>query len=130
MFSLANRVPFDDRVNHQADLSDLNITLIQSYLKEIQSSLYEKAKTGDFAELCSDMNIISNLPEYVKPKNVGLMFFSMEPDKFFPYTQIDIVQFPEGLVEMILLKIHLKDRFISSLEMRFDLSKIQLLQRE
>ena len=25
------------------------------------------------------------------------MFFSMEPDKFFPYTQIDVVQFPDGL---------------------------------
>lgn len=25
------------------------------------------------------------------------MFFSMEPDKFFPYTQIDVVQFPSGL---------------------------------
>ena len=97
LFNLANRVPFDDRVNHQAEMSDLNITLIQNYLKEIKSSLYEKAKTGDFVEVCSDMNIISNLPEYVKPKNVGLMFFSMEPDKFFPYTQIDVVQFPDGL---------------------------------
>ncbi len=84
LFNLANRVPYDDRVNHQAEISDLNITLIQNYLKEI-------------VEVCRDMNIISNLPEYVKPKNVGLMFFSMEPDKFFPYTQIDIVQFPEGL---------------------------------
>ena len=97
LFNLANRVPFDDRVNHMAELSDLNIMLIQNYLKEIKSSLYEKAKTGDFIEVCRDMNIISNLPEYVKPKNVGLMFFSMEPDKFFPYTQIDIVQFPDGL---------------------------------
>ena len=97
LFNLANRVPFDDRVNHQAELEDLNITLIQNYLKEIGSSLYEKSKTGDFAEVCSDMNIISLLPEYVKPKNVGLMFFSMEPDKFFPCTQIDIVQFPDGL---------------------------------
>ena len=97
LFNLANRIPFDDRVNHQAEISDLNITLIQSYLKEIKSSLYEKSKTGDFIEVCHDMNIISNLPEYVKPKNVGLMFFSMEPDKFFPYTQIDVVQFPEGL---------------------------------
>lgn len=44
-----------------------------------------------------DMNIVSILPEYIKPKNVGLMFFSMEPDKFFPYTQIDVVQFPSGL---------------------------------
>lgn len=97
LFNLANRVPFDDRVNHQAELSDLNITLVQNYLKEIGSSLYEKSKSGDFAELCSDMNIISKLPEYVKPKNVGLMFFCMEPDKFFPCTQIDIVQFPDGL---------------------------------
>lgn len=97
LFTLANRVPFDDRVNHQADISDLNITLIQNYLKEVKSSLYEKSKNGDFIEVCHDMNIISNLPEYVKPKNVGLMFFSMEPDKFFPYTQIDIVQFPDGL---------------------------------
>lgn len=97
LFNLANRVPFDDRVNHQAEISDLNITLIQNYLKEVKSSLYEKSKTGDFVEVCSDMNIISNLPEYVKPKNVGLMFFSMEPDKFFPYTQIDVVQFPDGL---------------------------------
>ena len=97
LFQLANRVPFDDRVNHQAEMSDLNITLIQNYLKEVKSSLYEKAMTGDFTEVCRDMNIVSNLPEYTKPKNVGLMFFSMEPDKFFPYTQIDVVQFPDGL---------------------------------
>lgn len=97
LFNLANRVPFDDRVNHQAELSDLNITLIQNYLKKVKSSLYEKAKIGDFIEVCQDMNIVSNLPEYIKPKNVGLMFFSMEPDKFFPYTQIDVVQFPDGL---------------------------------
>ena len=81
LFQLANRIPFDDRINHQAEISDLNITLIQNYLKEVKSSLYEKSKTGDFLEVCSDMNIISNLPEYVKPKNVGLMFFSLEPEK-------------------------------------------------
>lgn len=97
LFNLANRVPFDDRINHQAELSDLNITLIQNYLKEIKSSLYEKSKTADFIEVCRDMNIVSTLPEYTKPKNVGLMFFSMEPDKFFPYIQIDVVQFPDGL---------------------------------
>lgn len=97
LFNLANRVPFDDRVNHQAGITDLNITLIQNYLREIGSSLYEKSITGDFTELCSDINIISILPEYVKPKNVGLMFFCAQPDKFFPFTQIDVVQFPDGL---------------------------------
>ena len=30
------------------------------------------------------------------PLNVGLMFFNPAPQKFFPQTQIDVVQFPEG----------------------------------
>ncbi|MCD7746004.1 MAG: putative DNA binding domain-containing protein [Lachnospiraceae bacterium] len=97
LFTLANRIPFDDRINHQAEISDLNITLLQEYLREVKSSLYEKAMTGDFTEVCRDMNLISDLPEYVKPKNVALMFFSSQPDKFFPCTQIDVVMFPKGL---------------------------------
>lgn len=51
----------------------------------------------DFLDLCRSMNIVNTLPEYTKPKNVGLMFFSLEPDRFFPYAQIDVVQFPEDL---------------------------------
>ena len=97
LYSLANNVPFDDRVNHFAELNDLNITLIQQYLREVGSSLYQESGQMDFAELCRSMNLISTLPEYTKPKNVGLMFFSLEPEKFFPYAQIDVVQFPDGL---------------------------------
>ena len=44
-----------------------------------------------------NMEICNSMPEYSKPKNVGLMFFSMEPDKFMPYAQIDVVEFPEGV---------------------------------
>jgi hypothetical protein len=28
---------------------------------------------------------------------VGLMFFCLDPERFFPYAQIDVVQFPDGL---------------------------------
>lgn len=97
LYTLANNVPFDDRVNHQAELNDLNITLIQQYLREVGSSLYQESGRREFADLCRDMNLISILPEYSKPKNVGLMFFSLEPEKFFPYAQIDVVQFPDDL---------------------------------
>ena len=33
LYNLANNVPFDDRVNHEADIVDLNLTLIQAYSK-------------------------------------------------------------------------------------------------
>ena len=97
LYNLANNVPFDDRINHEADIVDLNLTLIQAYLKEVESSLYEESRHMDFLDLCRSMNIVNTLPEYTKPKNVGLMFFSLEPDRFFPYAQIDVVQFPEDL---------------------------------
>ena len=63
LFNLANRIPFDDRVNHQAEMSDLNITLIQNYLKEVKSSLHEKSKTGDFVEVCSDCLLYTSTAE-------------------------------------------------------------------
>ena len=101
LYNLANNIPFDDRVNHEAELADLNITLIQSYLKEIGSSLYQESESMDFVDLCKSMNIISTLPEYIKPKNVGLMFFSLEPERFFPYAQIDVVEFPDDTGDRI-----------------------------
>ena len=51
----------------------------------------------EFLDLCKSMNIVNTLPEYTKPKNVGLMFFCLDPQRFFPYAQIDVVQFPDGL---------------------------------
>lgn len=42
------------------------------------------------------MQIVDGPSEALKPKNVGLMFFNKNPDKFFPYTQIDIINFPDG----------------------------------
>lgn len=97
LYALANNVPFDDRVNHQASLDELNITLIQQYLREVNSDLYKEAGRVDFRSLCRNMNLDSELPEYPHPKNVGLMFFSLEPHKYFPYAQIDVVQFPDDL---------------------------------
>lgn len=104
LYNLANNIPFDDRVNHEAELADLNISLIQSYLKEIDSSLYTEAENMDFVDLCKSMNIVSTLPEYTKPKNVGLMFFCLEPDRFFPCAQIDVVEFPDDTGSRILEK--------------------------
>lgn len=97
LYNLANNVPFDDRICHSAEVSDLSAPLIKAYLREVGSSLYERMDTMDFTELCRDMNIVDGPPEYVKPKNVGLLFFSTDPERYFPYSaHIDIVELPDG----------------------------------
>lgn len=96
LYSLANNIPFDDRINHEAEIDELNITLIKGYLREVESSLYADADAMDFAELCQRMDIVQGPKEYLKPKNVGLLFFSSEPERYFPYARIEIVELPEG----------------------------------
>ena len=44
----------------------------------------------------SQMNLVDGPDEFVRPKNVALMFFNNTPGAFFPQTQIDVVRFPEG----------------------------------
>ncbi len=96
LYTLSNNVPFDDRPNHEADLADLNPILVKAHLKAVGSSLYETFDNSDFEEVCRDMRIATGPSEYVKPLNVGLLFFSQDPGRFFPYAQIDIVEFPDG----------------------------------
>ena len=50
----------------------------------------------EFAQLCRQMRIADGPAETMHPLNVGLMFFNPAPQKFFPQTQIDVVQFPDG----------------------------------
>lgn len=47
-------------------------------------------------ELWRQMNVVGGPREAPRPKNVGLLFFNETPERFFPYTQIDVVWFPEG----------------------------------
>ncbi len=97
LVSLAATVPFDDRMNQHAALEDLDLGLIRTYLKQIQSDLFKESAKMDFIRLCRQMNIVDGPDESVWPKNVGLMFFNDTPSRFFPQTQIDVVHFPDGL---------------------------------
>lgn len=93
LHELANQVPFDDRICHQAQLSDLNIGLIKDFLREIKSDLLSEVEKIPFTYLCRQMQIAQGPDEYLKPLNIGLMMFNNQPEKFFPCAQIDIVDF-------------------------------------
>ena len=95
LVSLSNRVPYDDQINHLAEITDLNLTLIKAHLAEIGSALVEELNDLPFTELCRRMNLIEGPDEFIKPKNAGLLFFNDEPKRFFRGAQIDIVIFED-----------------------------------
>lgn len=91
LLDLTAKVPFDDRINRNAVLSDLNLRLITEHLREINSKLADEAATMPFDELCRQMRIASGPPEYFQPLNIGLLMFNEHPEKFFPGAIIEVV---------------------------------------
>ena len=97
LLTLANKIPFDDRMNLSADIMhDIEPHLIREFLTQINSELARHARHLSIEELAKRLNIVSGTQEALFIKNVGLLFFNSEPEKFFPATQIDVVYFPKG----------------------------------
>ncbi len=96
LYLLAGKVPFDDRINHEADLSDIKTSLVAEFLYEVKSELYQTIYQTSKEDLGKMMNIVEGSSEYIKPKNIGLFMFNDCPQKFFPMSQIEIVQFAES----------------------------------
>lgn len=96
LYSLANRIPFDDRQNYSAAVAELSPTLIQTFLTEVKSDLASEAARLPLDELGRRMQIVRGPSEAPRPLNVGLLFFTADPTRWFPQTQIDIVHLPEG----------------------------------
>ena len=88
---LSAHIPYDDRINRQSELNDLNLGLIRDFLQEVKSDLFEESTTMPFADLCRQMAIAKGPIENLLPVNTGLMFFSLEPHHFFPRAWIEVV---------------------------------------
>lgn len=93
---MANRVPFDERPNPEITMSDISMVLLRDYLATIGSKLEASLFTQPLANTLEQMELLTGPTENRMIKNVAGMMFSERPEKFFPYTQIDVVAFPEG----------------------------------
>lgn len=97
LYELANRIPFDDRVNQSASVEDLKLPLILSYLHEVGSELYQRASSIPFPELCQQLQIVKGPAEYLRPVNVGLLLFNDHPTKIFRGARIDVVRYFDAI---------------------------------
>ncbi len=91
------RVPFDNRINQQYSLDDLDLTQIIIFLRKVGSDLYKDAATMPFEELCLKMGIARGPEEYIKPINVGLLMFNEYPHKIFRGAKIEVIDYHDDI---------------------------------
>jgi len=95
LIALTRNIPFDDRINPSAEINDLKYPLIKNYLSSVGSDLLNSSDSSSVEKLSMDLRIADGPKEYYKPLNVGLLFFNDNPEKFFPYSRIELVNIPD-----------------------------------
>ena len=65
------------------------------YLQNIGSNLLNKIDTLDSYQIAKKLRVVDESSENLKPLNIGLLFFNDNPETFFPYSRIELVNIPD-----------------------------------
>jgi ATP-dependent DNA helicase RecG len=90
LMQLTARVPFDDRRALQANVLDIRETKVREFLHDIGSGLLDE---NDTRTLYRNLRIADPVNGHDAPRNVGLLFFSQNPETWFPGARIEVVHF-------------------------------------
>jgi len=86
----AARVPWDDRRTLNARVSDLREAKVREYLRDVGSGLLDEQSE---AEVYRRLRITMTVNDHEAPRNVGLLFFSSDPKRWFRGANIEVVHF-------------------------------------
>lgn len=92
LMQLTARVPFDDRRAQNASVLDLRETKVREFLQDVRSDLVHEQDTKT---LYRNLRIAVPVNGHDLPKNVGLLFFSQDPEQWFPGARIEVVHFSD-----------------------------------
>ncbi|WP_455943844.1 winged helix-turn-helix transcriptional regulator [Leyella stercorea] len=77
-------------------MEDISLVLLRDYLVKVGSKLADEVITTPLATILDQMELYTGPKENRLLRNVAAMMFCENQNKFFPYTQIDVVTFPNG----------------------------------
>ncbi len=95
------KIPFDDRINQQASLQDLDFNLIKDFLIKINSKLASEIDNHKAQDIAIKMNIAKGAKEYLKPTNIGLLMFNPNPEQYFPGAYTELIEYINNEDEFI-----------------------------
>ncbi|MBE2236120.1 MAG: putative DNA binding domain-containing protein [Anaerolinea sp.] len=93
LMQMTAKVPFDDRRSFSQTLDVLAPSLVRNFLSDIRSGLVAPGMQVSDQELYRQLRISVRVNGYDVPKNVALLFFTHDPEQFFPGVRIEIAQF-------------------------------------
>lgn len=89
------RIPFDDRRSLTAGVEQLSPLLVRQFLVNVRSDLVAPEAELDDIELYRRLRLTVRVNSHEVPRNVGLLFFSPDPDRHFRGARVEVAQFAD-----------------------------------
>ena len=93
LIQLTARIPFDDRRNLAYTSDVISPALVRNFLSDIGSDLISAEAKISESEIYRNLRITMPLNGHTAPKNIALLFFTADPEIYFPGARIEIVEF-------------------------------------
>jgi ATP-dependent DNA helicase RecG len=93
LMQLAARVPFDDRRSNAIPTTAISADLVNSFLADIHSGLLPVSGANLLIDVLRSLRLVVKTNGSELPRNVALMFFTNDPELYFPGARIEVVQF-------------------------------------
>jgi predicted HTH transcriptional regulator len=91
LFEHTGKIPYDDRRSLTGKTEDISPVLLKKFLNETGSGIPRLNLSHE--EICDKMRLTVPVNDHKAPRNVALIFFSEDPERFFPGMRIEVVRF-------------------------------------
>lgn len=91
----AAKIPFDDRRSLETHVEDLSPALVRRFLADVRSDLASASQPVPEEDLYRRLRVTVRVNSEEVPRNIGLLFFSDDPDRFFRGARIEIAHFSD-----------------------------------
>jgi len=93
LIQLTARIPHDDRRALNVPLEQVSVLLVRRHLQGVGSLLQDEP---DGLQLLRQMRLTVPVNAHEAPRNVALLMFSDEPERWFPGARVEYAAFPQG----------------------------------
>lgn len=104
LLEMTATIPFDDRINQEYSIDEIDFSIVKQFLRNVGSGI--PLDNGlEPSDIYKKLGIVQKVNSHYVPKNIGLMFFSDNPDRYFKGARIEVVQFTNEAGDLLEEKI-------------------------
>jgi ATP-dependent DNA helicase RecG len=125
LFEKFTSIPFDDRVNRAAKITDIRRGYVEDFLVDANSSLTADINKKPLEDILTALEVANETDAGIDIRNIGLLMFGDRPEKFIPCAQIELIRFhsPDAEGRMISQRKYLPGRFKNRYATPFHISR-------